>query len=207
MNKVYVLGMGPGNKEYILPITTRIIEDCDVLIGGKRNLQYYEDLGKEILYIHSDLASIMDFVEENRDHKKIAFLLSGDTGFYSMLEYIKKHMDASDLEVIPGISSFQYLMAKIGEPWQNAYVGSLHGRTCNFIEIVQQYEKAVFLTDHKYSPQQIAKELLAHKIGNKRMVVGENLSYDNERITIYKPEEILDIQKFDMAVVVIMNDE
>ncbi|MBB6214599.1 cobalt-precorrin-7 (C5)-methyltransferase [Anaerosolibacter carboniphilus] len=207
MNKIYVLGMGPGNKEYILPITTRIIEGCDVLIGGKRNLQYYEDLGKEILYIQSDLAGIMDYVEKNRSNKKIAFLLSGDTGFYSMLDYIKKHIKTSELEVIPGISSFQYLMAQIGEPWQTAYVGSLHGRTCDFIEIIQQYEKAIFLTDHKYSPQQIAKELLQHKIGNKRMIVGENLSYENERIIMGKPEEIVDIPKFDMAVVVIMNDK
>ena len=37
------------------------------------------------------------------------------------------------------------------------------------------------------------------------MVVGENLSYDNERITIGSPEDILNLEDFDMCVVVILD--
>ncbi|GKZ03908.1 hypothetical protein ANS017_04450 [Paraclostridium bifermentans] len=39
------------------------------------------------------------------------------------------------------------------------------------------------------------------------MVVGENLSYENERITTASPEEILKIEKFDMNVVVILDEK
>ena len=39
------------------------------------------------------------------------------------------------------------------------------------------------------------------------MAVGENLSYDNEKITIGKPEDILKIEKYDMNIVVILDDE
>ena len=41
----------------------------------------------------------------------------------------------------------------------------------------------------------------------KTVVVGENLSYENEKITIGKPEAILAVDKFDMNVVVILDEE
>ncbi|KXG78912.1 precorrin-6y C5,15-methyltransferase (decarboxylating) subunit CbiE [Thermotalea metallivorans] len=207
MNKVYVLGMGPGSREYILPVTVRIIRSCDILIGGQRNLQYFQNLGKETHCIKADLRGIMEYVQEKRKYKKIAFLLSGDTGFYSMLEYIKKYISIKDLEIIPGISSFQYLMARIGESWQDAFVGSLHGREWDFVEAVQSYGKAVFLTDHKYTPQQMAKKLVDHGMEDKIMIVGENLSYENEKIIRGTPKEIMDMPSFDMAVVVIKDEK
>ncbi|MCT4607387.1 MAG: precorrin-6y C5,15-methyltransferase (decarboxylating) subunit CbiE [Marinisporobacter sp.] len=206
MNKVYVLGMGPGSKEYILPITTKIIKACDVLIGGKRNLQYFEELNKETLYIGANLGDLIQYTKENKECKKIAYLLSGDTGFYSMLNFLKKHFEKDELEVIPGISSYQYLAAKIGESWHDAYIGSLHGRTFDFIEMLKKHEKVILLTDYKYSPKEIARRMVEHKIDGKIMFVGENLSYANEKIIKGKPEEIMDMPDFGMSVVVIKDE-
>ncbi|MBF8983572.1 precorrin-6y C5,15-methyltransferase (decarboxylating) subunit CbiE [Lutibacter sp. B2] len=206
MAKIYVLGMGPGSKDYILPITTKIIHQCDVLIGGKRNLQYFENLEKEILYIGSNLKEIVEYTKNNKDEKKIAFLLSGDTGFYSMLSYLKKYFSEEDLEVIPGISAYQYLAGRIGQSWQDAYVGSLHGRNFNFIEIVKEYKKVFVLTDQKNSPREIARELIQHDMKDRIMIVGENLSYDDEKITIGKTEDIIKMKDFSMSVVVIKDE-
>lgn len=206
MNKVYVLGMGPGSKEYILPITTKTIKACDVLIGGKRNLQYFEELNKETLYIGSNLGDLIQYTKENKECKKIAYLLSGDTGFYSMLNFLKKHFKKDELEVIPGISSYQYLTAKIGESWHDAYIGSLHGRTFDFIEVVKKHEKVILLTDYKYTPKEIARLMVEQKIDGKIMFVGENLSYEHEKITKGKPKEIMDMPDFGMSVVVIKDE-
>ncbi|QXM05651.1 precorrin-6y C5,15-methyltransferase (decarboxylating) subunit CbiE [Crassaminicella indica] len=206
MHKVYVLGMGPGSKEYILPVTTAIIKSCDVLIGGKRNLQYFEHLNKETFYIGSNLDKLIKYTKENRYDKKIAYLLSGDTGFYSMLNFLKKHFRTSELEVIPGISSYQYLAAKIKESWHDAFIGSLHGRTFDFIETIKKHKKVILLTDYKYSPKEIARKLVENKISGKLMVIGENLSYDHEKITKGKPEEIINMPDFGMSVVVIKDE-
>ncbi|RDC50382.1 cobalt-precorrin-7 (C(5))-methyltransferase, partial [Acinetobacter sp. RIT592] len=61
-------------------------------------------------------------------------------------------------------------------------------------------------TDNKIGPNEIAKEILQRNL-KKIMVVGENLSYENERITTAPPEEILKIEKFDMNVVVILDEK
>ena len=43
MEKIKILGLGPGNLDYTLPIVLKKIEESDVIIGGKRHL---ESLGK-----------------------------------------------------------------------------------------------------------------------------------------------------------------
>lgn len=207
MNKINVLGMGPGNIDYVLPITLRKIKESDVLIGGKRILKDFANEEKELIYIDSNLGRIVDYIKENMKEKKISLLLSGDTGFYSMLNYLKKYFGDEDIEVLPGISSYQYLMAKLKKPWHNSYVGSVHGRDLDIINLTKSYDSVILLTDNKNSPANIASRLLEEGIQNKRIIVGENLSYENERIIRGLPEEITRIDDIGMSVVVIENDE
>jgi cobalt-precorrin-7 (C5)-methyltransferase len=207
MNKINVLGMGPGNIDYVLPITLRKIKESDVLIGGKRILKDFANEEKELIYIDSKLSRIVDYIKENMKEKKISLLLSGDTGFYSMLNYLKKYFGDEDIEVLPGISSYQYLMAKLKKSWHNSYVGSVHGRDLDIINLTKSYDSVILLTDNKNSPANIASRLLEEGIENKRIIVGENLSYENERIIRGLPEEITRIDGIGMSVVVIENDE
>lgn len=206
MNRIYILGMGPGHKDYVLPITSRTIEKSDVLIGGKRILKDFEDKGKELIYIDFKLSKIIEYIKENREKKNISLLLSGDTGYYSMLGYMKKHFEEDEMEVIPGISSFQYLMGKVNKTWHDSFVGSVHGRELDIISIVKKYDSVVLLTDNKNSPSKIASVLIEEGIKNKRMIVGENLSYETERIIIDSCENVSKMIDIQMSVVVIEND-
>ncbi len=204
-NKINVLGLGPGNLDYTLPIVLREIEKSDVIIGGIRHI---ESLGKcaenkEYCYINADLQRILDFIEQNRN-KKISLILSGDTGFYSMLTFMKKHFRADELNVIPGISSIQYMFAKISEYWNDAFISSVHGREVNYIEKLREFRKIGLLTDKKNTPQKIAEALVEAGMEEAIIFVGENLSYENEKITKMKAREMMKIEKeFEMNVAVI----
>lgn len=207
MIKINILGMGPGHRDYILPITIRAIDESDVLIGGKRILSDFENKGKELIYIDCKLSTIIEYIKQNKSHKKISLLLSGDTGFYSMLDYLKKHFDSDEMEVIPGISSYQYLMSKLKKTWHNSFVGSVHGRELDVIKVVQKYDSVILLTDNKNSPSRIGDILTKEGIRNKKMIVGENLSYKHERIIIDSPENISKMKEIGMSVVVIEDYE
>ena len=204
-NKINVLGLGPGNLDYTLPIVLREIEKSDVIIGGIRHI---ESLGKcaenkEYCYINADLQRILDFIEQNRN-KKISLILSGDTGFYRMLTFMKKHFRADELNVIPGISSIQYMFAKISEYWNDAFISSVHGREVNYIEKLREFKKIGLLTDKKNTPQKIAEALVEAGMEEAIIFVGENLSYENEKITKMKAREMMKIEKeFEMNVAVI----
>ncbi|MFW6278640.1 MAG: precorrin-6y C5,15-methyltransferase (decarboxylating) subunit CbiE [Bacillota bacterium] len=184
MNKVHILGAGPGQKDYTLPITKKIIDRADVLIAGQRLLADFGRDAQQKIKITADLASIREFIKENYQQKKIAVLVSGDPGLYSFLTYLKRYFPRESLEVIPGISSLQLAFARNKMTWQEARIISLHGknnreRLKNF---VRKYNKVGLFTDRKNSPDQIAGFLLDNQINEKQVVVCENLSYPEEKI-------------------------
>ena len=155
-NKINVLGLGPGNLDYTLPVVLKEIEKSDVIIGGKRHI---ESLGKyaekkEYCYINADLQRVLDFIENNRA-KKMSLILSGDTGFYSMLTFMRQHFKANELNVIPGISSIQYMFAKVSNYWNDAFVSSVHGRNTEYVGKLREFGKIGLLTDNKNTPQRI----------------------------------------------------
>ena len=204
-NKINVLGLGPGNLDYTLPIVLKEIEKSDVIIGGKRHI---ESLGKyaenkEYCYINADLQRVLDFIEQNRD-KKMSLILSGDTGFYSMLTFMRKHFKANELNVIPGISSVQYMFAKVSSYWNDAFVSSVHGRNTEYVEKLREYGKIGLLTDKKNTPQRIAEEVVKAGMTEAIIYVGENLSYENEKIWEMPVKEMMEYERdFEMNVVLV----
>lgn len=206
MNKISVVGLGPGHPDYILPRALKIINQSDIIIAGRRNLESIDAERKEIFAIGNNLSQMIEFIKKNRRIKKIAIAVSGDTGFYSMLRYLKKYFSADELDVTAGLSSVQYMFARIGQSWEDGYFTSLHGRENDFSKEVKEYNKVAILTDNKWTPDKIAQTLLNSKISDKIMYVGENLSYENERITRGSIEQFTAKRKYDICVVIISNE-
>ncbi|MTI65216.1 MAG: precorrin-6y C5,15-methyltransferase (decarboxylating) subunit CbiE [Firmicutes bacterium] len=206
MNKISVVGLGPGHPDYISPRAKEVIKESEIIIGGKRNIESINTNKKEVHLINSNLNKIIDYIKKNYNKKKIAVIVSGDTGFYSLLKFLKRYIESNKIEVIPGISSMQYMFSKIGETWDDAYISSLHGRKEDFIKMVKDYKKVGFLTDNKLTPNKISEKLLKNNLNNRTVYVGENLSYDNEKITKGSPKKISKLKDFNMCVVVIIDD-
>ena len=204
MNNIKIIGLGPGHKDYILPIAQNLIKESQIIIGGKRNIENIQDWveGKEIYYIDKYLDKMIEYIKRN-SKKNIVIGVSGDTGFYSLLSYIKENLDEK-VEVIAGISSIQYMFSKMRDVWNDAFISSVHGRELNLASIINQYDKIGLLTDSKYTPQRIAEIIFQSSLENVEITVGENLSYEKESIRTYEVEELMkEKKKFDINVVVI----
>ncbi len=207
MKKINILGLGPGNKKYILPITKEYIRKSDILIGGRRNIESLGTLaeGKEIRHIDRYLDELSIYIKENRD-KKISLIVSGDSGFYSMVPFMKKHFEIEDLNIITGISSMQYMFSAIGYSYEDTFIGSVHGRECDYVTPMKEGKKIGLLTDNKTTPQVVAQTLLESKVKGT-IFVGERLSYDDERITAMGLEDMADLKIiFDINVVIVIPD-
>ena len=208
MEKIKVAGLGPGNPDYILPAAGKAIAGSEIVIGGKRNIESIEKLtaGKEIKYIDSRLGELAEYIKQNRG-KKITVIVSGDPGFYSMLNYLENTFGREELEVIPGISSVQYMFARLGMYWYDAFVSSLHGKEFDFAEKMNDYNKMGLLTDNKFTPQKIAEELFSKGQNDVKIFVGENLSYENEKIWEFFPESLSAFEyKFGINVVILVKE-
>lgn len=199
---INVIGLGPGNTDYITKLGEKLIQNSDVVIGGKRNLESIVDFEGEKIEISSNLKEIVEYINNNK-HKQISVIASGDPLIYGIGRYLSKNIDKEDLNIVSGISSLQYIFSKVHIDMNDLYITSSHGKTPDF-DYVLSHKKVCMVTDKIIGPKEICKQILDRNL-EKTIVVGENLSYDNERVTIGSPEDILKLEDFDMCVVVILD--
>lgn len=199
-----VVGIGPGNPGYITENAREIINKSDILIGGKRNLEMFPEFKGEKIKIGANLSEIVKIIEE-KSNLNISVIASGDPSIYGIGKYMSEHTDRDNMRIIPGISSMQYMFSVIKVDMNDLYITSGHGREPDY-DYILSHSKICMVTDKKNGPERIAEEIIKRN-QNRIMAVGENLSYDNERITIGRPEEIVERKEYDMNVVVILNEK
>jgi len=210
MARIKVIGAGPGGKDYLLPVAQKALEEAEILVGGKRVLAPFQALQKKEVHVDGDLRRAVEFLRQNKN-QKIAVLVSGDPGLYSLLDYLLKHFRPEEVEVVPGISAFQVAFARAKMTWQDAVIISLHGRRHaqvmaeKVLPAVREKAKVALFTDRDYPPWKIAADLLRHGVTGKKMCVGDNLSCPEERWTAAGLEETAAKQEeFNNCVVLIV---
>ena len=183
MNKVYIIGSGPGSIDYLLPVAKREIERADCLIGAERLLSLFSYQDKKVIRLDGCYKEAILYIKKNKDKEKIAVLVSGDPGLYSFLGQVRMVLKKEEYVVIPGISTLQIAFARIGESWQDAKIVTLHGRRKgNLAKELKGFDKVFLFTDTKFPPEKIADYLLHNGVKNRRAIVFEALTYPNERI-------------------------
>lgn len=200
---VYIVGIGPGSEEYILPKAIKVLNKSQYILGFSRAIDSLKNINSitanKILV--KNIKEIIDFIRSMDSRENIAIIASGDPTFYGIGEYIKNNF-SGDVEIIPGISSFQYLTSKLGMSWSNAYTGSVHGREADFINKVKEYEVSIWLTDNKNNPSELCRKLIDANI-NCSVIIGENLSYEDEVITIDKPCNLINLSCSSLTVFIV----
>ena len=207
MKKVYVIGIGPGTEEYLLPVARKEIEASDCLIGGKRALRLFRHLHKEEVLLDGNFEKVIPFLLKEREKKKIALLVSGDPGLYSFLNTISRFLKKEEYVVLPGISAVQIAFARIGEGWEDATIISLHGRKAEDLAMrVKESSKVFLFTDQNFPPQGIAAYLLENWVENRRAIVMENLTYPDERIVDADLDLLTQMGGFGLCVMIIKKE-
>lgn len=207
MNKINVCGMGPGHPDYILPLVYNLVKESDILVGGRRHLAIFDTFNGTKLPITKDIDGILEIIKEQQKNRKITILVSGDPGLYSFMQTLLNYFSKDMLEVYPGISAVQYLFSKGFIPWHESYITSLHGRELLDLEdILLRQEKVALFTDSINDPNTIVKRMKSAHIEHKRILVGENLSYENECITEVTLDQWVD-KTFSHLNVMVIYDE
>lgn len=210
-NKINVVGLGPGNIKYLSTAGIDCVKEAEIIVGSTRQLSDLKTIisEKQEIYILRKLTELIAYLKENTE-RKITIIVSGDTGYYSLVPYLSKNLSKDILNIIPNISSYQYLFSKLGENWQNFRLASVHGREFNYIKNIndEDIEGLVLLTDDIQNPYEVSKNLYNSGVRNLTVIVGENLSYDNEKITILEIEDYEKLnRKFEMNVLILKKGE
>lgn len=185
---LYVVGIGPGNNKYITEVAKDIIDNSEIIIAGKRNIEALGKVDKEIFYISSNLNEMKNYILNNAQ-KNIVVLASGDPSIYGIASYINRELEGKiDIKIIAGISSIQYAFSAFAIDMNDVYISSSHGREPDY-DFILMHKKIAMVTDKNIGPYEIAQE-----IKNRNMLydmyIGENLSYPNERLEITNSNDI-----------------
>lgn len=199
---LFVVGLGPGHKDYIIEKAIKVLENSDIIIGFKRAIESLDFIERKKIYLKS-LSDLEKILKENKNFN-ISLVASGDPMFYGIVNYLNNNI-TYDFDVIPGISSFQYLSSKVKLPWNNAHLGSLHGRQEKFLESVKKNNITVWLTDKENNPSKLCEMLYSNLI-NCTVIIGQNLSYKDEIINIGKPKEFINKKFSELSVLIIKRE-
>ncbi|MDO5688641.1 MAG: precorrin-6y C5,15-methyltransferase (decarboxylating) subunit CbiE [Tissierellia bacterium] len=193
---IRVLGIGPGAEKYMtLDVREKILEAEYVLAFG-RVAETLRGLRSDIQRIQT-LSELLPLPEG-----EVCILASGDSLFYGISDYLMRKGVPVD-EIHPGLTSFQYFMAKLKLPWQDAYLGSLHSRE-GALERVKYHALSILLTDRDHSPTVISGQLVQLGVRG-RIIAGYDLSYETERIEEKRIGEVF-ADGSSLAVVVVHNE-
>jgi len=122
MGKIYVIGIGPGNKENMTFRAYKAMEDSDIIVGHKTYINLVEDLfvGKETFRsaMKKEIERCQETLNFAKNGKTVALISSGDAGVYGMAGIMLEVAADSgiEVEVIPGVTSANASAAVVGAP-------------------------------------------------------------------------------------------
>lgn len=121
--KIYVVGIGPGNSEYMTPQARAAIEESDVVVGYTLYVDLVKDLteGKEVksTAMKQEVDRCKMALDSALEGKTVAFVCSGDAGVYGMAgimaEVAEPHPEV-EIVTIAGITAACSGAAVLGAP-------------------------------------------------------------------------------------------
>ena len=193
--QLFLIGIGMGSAGLITEEAKEAICRCDAIAGADRMLRlaktFVPGAAAKESYLPSEIAA---WLEEHPEYHTVGVMLSGDTGFYSgaktLQAVLKEAGEIWQIRMLPGISTVSYLCARLGTAWDDVYLCSMHGRSCDLPELIRQYPRVFCLLGGDVTVRDVCKMLRSEPSGRFRISAGEALSYPEEQIATGTPEAI-----------------
>jgi precorrin-6Y C5,15-methyltransferase (decarboxylating) len=108
------------------------VDAATVVVGSKRQLAVIAGRHKvtvEHIELRGPLPALFETIASRADDgQRVCVLTSGDPGFFGIVGALSEHFGRQRLVVHPAPSSVALAFARLGLPWDDATVVSVHGR-------------------------------------------------------------------------------
>lgn len=200
---VTLLGIGMGSIGTLTLEGREAVRSADLIVGARRMVDAVRLPGQDFLYEYRS-REIAAYLAEHPEYTKVVVALSGDVGFYSGAKKLVELL-GPETKMICGISSVVYFMSKIGLSWDDAKIVSAHGKTCNLISLICENRKVFAILGTNDGVRNLAEKLTFYGMGDVILYVGENLSYDNEKILSKQAKELVSYEGDPLSVICAYN--
>jgi precorrin-6Y C5,15-methyltransferase (decarboxylating) len=209
--KIYVIGIGYKSLD---KRERKIIYNSGIILSSSRLFEVfkrYREFGKvkEKVLVIDTVDETIEFIKskisEHGEEDLITVLASGDPLFFGIGRRVINEFGKDRVEIMPDLSSIQIAFARIKEPWDNAFLMSLHRgpdptkrrspkyEMKDIPDLLERHKKIAILTDRENNPAEISKVLVSSPITRNLaplLYVCERLGYPDEYIAKGTPEDI-----------------
>ena len=217
MRNINLVGIGLGNPNLLTKAAYKAIESSNIIIGARRIVEIIkEDFANKLYYIEYNTEKILEIIKENIGNE-IAVVFSGDISLFSgsikLFERLnaaiedKKVFKDCKINTFPGISSLSYLCAKTNTDISKVKILSFHGKEELLYHNIDSNEYTFIITSKADGVKKICRKLIEFGFFELDIILGENLSYDNERITKAEASKFLDMEISDLNCMIISNPD
>ena len=118
---IYVVGLGPGNKDAMTIAADAALRESDVIVGYKTYIDLIRELYPDKEFVESPMRGEIErchtCLELARSGKTVALVCSGDAGIYGMASpMLEEAGDDVEIKVIPGVTAALSGAAVLGAP-------------------------------------------------------------------------------------------
>lgn len=204
---ITIVGCGPGSPDYVTPAARAAVAKADVLVGAERLLKLFPDHGRERIRVDAGVMDALDRLDTLVESAKVAVLVTGDPGLFSLSRLVLERFGRHRCTVIPGVSSVQVAFAKIGLDWADARILSAHKEDPAISLDVMSADKIAVFCGREGSLEWIARHILRDDREDRRIFVLENLTLSEERIREVTSRELARVQAGSRTIVLIVRSE
>ena len=193
--QIHVVGIGLEGQAGLSPAHFALIAQAQLLVGSDRHLAHFPHHPGAQIRLGSLTTALNQLQAFRRQQPQatIVILTSGDPLFFGLGRLLLAQFPAETLQFHPHVSSIQLAFSRLKQPWQDAQVVSVHGRSFNaLIPLLQRgTTKLAILTDPDHSPGAIAQLILDLDLPHGyHCWVCENLGGEAEQIHQGQPAQI-----------------
>ena len=182
MIPVQVVGLGLSPQD-LTPRALGIINEAQVLVGGRRLLDYFPDHPAQRIVLGKDPASTLRQLADLAIDRRVVILASGDPNFYGIGPLAVRLLGPDNVMLHPNLTTVQAAAARLKVGWHEARVISLHGRGWEALDAAVTTPGLMFIyTDPLHTPEAIAHRLLASGRTGLRLCVLEDLGQTTEQV-------------------------
>ena len=193
--KIILSGIGMGNTDGMTREAYHAFEEAEIIFGAERMLENLPGKGIKVPYYRAD--DIISYLIEHPQYTKVAAAFSGDSGFYSGAQSMKKALEEanekgilkSETTILPGVSSVSALAARLGVSWNDAVLASIHGRRANVVNLVRKNTKVFLLLSGKNDFEMLVNKFREAGINHVKISAGYRLSYPDEKLFTFYLDE------------------
>ncbi len=177
-----LVGLGEDGRAGLSPEALAALDEAEIVFGGERHIALIGAVRGEARTWPQPFRNALPAILAERG-RKVCVLATSDPFHYGIGAGLTKAIPASEMRIIPQISSFAMACTRMRWPQEECALVSLHGRTLyRIVPHLQPGARILALSWDETTPRAVAELMSARGLGASRIVVMEALGGPQERV-------------------------